>query len=87
MSPLLERLAYKVPVPAIAYPSDEMVVSAAIAYIDEQRVRIAELEGALRQLVYYDAGKWWTGKHGDANVTDIVGRVIAGTQTENREWS
>jgi hypothetical protein len=40
--------------------------------------RIAELEAALRQLVYFDreTQRWHCGRHADADVTSVVAHVF-----------
>ena len=52
-----------------------------IAALEETLVkdtRIAELEAALREMVYFDESTvtWRCGQHGDHDMTDIVGHVL-----------
>jgi len=43
------------------------------------RERSEKLETALRALVYFekDSGTWRVGRHGDSDVTDVVGPLLA----------
>jgi hypothetical protein len=60
------------------HDTTDIYVGDRLASHGEMAKRIAELEAALRKIVYFDSHTvtWRCGYHGDQDVTDEVGHVL-----------